>query len=441
MYSSSETAAGQGRAWTLIQKLGEGDAGEVYRVASLTDGRSAVLKRPRRGSFPSDMIRQAAQIEKEARILKTLSAINTANRLMQIPSLLDQSKPGTEYSERFFIVISSAPGINLIDLHRFLHFELDEQAANPATSALSAGELAFLKSLHKLGRIPDLVLIRSIVGTIEFLEAIHTLQTNSSSEPSAGVIWNDIKPDHIFWDLSQNRFTLIDWGNAQYIEPDGITKDRQYSRLEDYLQLINSMGKFLHEAAPGLIEKLAWPEDLNSANVYSRGILPIKEHASELLAEEERKLQHLRQEESDILRISNPTLKETRALAQTQERIISLGEMPDTQYTTTFLLLLTHNILASQDYSQFRSLNKIIQRFPGVDLTRLQILEDILDKDRRGENLSSALLAGLNGDWPSALWGIRLDSSTCLGAPGGKTFLSRSTTLKPHRIQFVLSWQ
>ncbi len=64
---------------------------------------NAILKRPRRKAFPSDIIRQAAQIEKEAQILAALANHDSSGELARAPTIKDKSKPGTEYSDRYFI--------------------------------------------------------------------------------------------------------------------------------------------------------------------------------------------------------------------------------------------------------------------------------------------------------------------------------------------------
>lgn len=63
---TNEALQGQRQSWNLIKKLGEGDAGEVYLVESLLDHRPAIVKRPRKGAFFSDVLRQASQIKKKA---------------------------------------------------------------------------------------------------------------------------------------------------------------------------------------------------------------------------------------------------------------------------------------------------------------------------------------------------------------------------------------
>src|SRR5512133_3627407 len=93
----SDILSGQQSAWVLLKKLGEGDAGEVYLVESLLEKQAAILKRPVRSAFASDVIRQTAQITTESKILKSLSAIlkMDADFSVGVHELLDQSKPGT----------------------------------------------------------------------------------------------------------------------------------------------------------------------------------------------------------------------------------------------------------------------------------------------------------------------------------------------------------
>jgi hypothetical protein len=91
--STSEMIAGRSTAWKLIKKLGEGDAGEVYLVESLLEGREAILKRPYRSSFPSEVTRQAAQIETEGKILRAMENLSLEARpgKVKAPALLDLS--------------------------------------------------------------------------------------------------------------------------------------------------------------------------------------------------------------------------------------------------------------------------------------------------------------------------------------------------------------
>jgi serine/threonine protein kinase len=130
----NEIVSGLENAWSLIRKLGEGDAGEVYLVASLAGDRIGVLKRPQKSAFTSDILRQAAQIKSEGQILKTLSTLNKGGlrARLKAPELLDQSKEGTGFSDRLFIVVEKAAGFDLGFLSRTSRMGLPGSETNPS---------------------------------------------------------------------------------------------------------------------------------------------------------------------------------------------------------------------------------------------------------------------------------------------------------------------
>ena len=70
-----QTLVGNDHKWSLVRKLGEGDAGEVYLAEALLGGQPAIVKRPRKSAFASDSLRQAAQIRTEGKVLAALSRI------------------------------------------------------------------------------------------------------------------------------------------------------------------------------------------------------------------------------------------------------------------------------------------------------------------------------------------------------------------------------
>jgi hypothetical protein len=86
----------------------------------------------------------------------------------------------------------------------------------------------------------------------DLLETIHRIEFRNEQGSHAGVIWNDVKPDHLYWNPSDSCLTIIDWGNSKFLESDSVTKDRQFSVLDDYRQFLQEMGSFLSEANPGL---------------------------------------------------------------------------------------------------------------------------------------------------------------------------------------------
>src|SRR4030042_1073718 len=121
---TNEAIQGQRQSWNLIKKLGEGDAGEVYLVESLLDNQPAIVKRPRKGSFFSDILRQASQIRTEGSILRGLQRAAFPNQSLHlnIPTLIDQNRSGYELGEQTFIIIELAGGLDLKQLRHIIRF-------------------------------------------------------------------------------------------------------------------------------------------------------------------------------------------------------------------------------------------------------------------------------------------------------------------------------
>ena len=405
-----ETAPGQNRAWNLLEKLGEGDAGEIYRVESLLDRSIAILKRPRRKAFPSDIIRQAAQIEKEAQILIALANHDSSGELARVPILKDKSKPGTEFSDRYFIILSPASGMSLAELSRLAHFQSMPADIGSSAAMFTPLDSAFIEKIVQLGKLPDMLLLRALKSAIDYLEVIHTLQVEMPGGTIYGVLWNDIKPDHFFWDPIEAHFTFIDWGNAQFLESDGITKDRQHSRMGDFHQLLSSLGEFILEAAPDLYQKLDWSEDILPANAYTVGILPLKEKTNELLKEEESSLRRTRLAESDIIQDLNPNLEQIDQLSLIHQDIISKGEIPNHLGANQFYSRLSKKLIEAGDVMRFIELCGRASKMPVLDMGQFALLGRIAEIVQAGTVSPTALLSGLDGDWSSTLWELRLAS-------------------------------
>ena len=404
-----ETVPGQNQAWNLVRKLGEGDAGEVYLVESLLERRTAILKRPHRTSFTTDAIRQATQIEREGQILSSLAGLgltslgrNVQAGYVYAPALLDRSKAGTEYSERYFIVISKASGFDLNSLARTVHFGASYPADNTAAQLSEAEHLVF-KRLSEGSLVPDLILLRAISGMLHFFERIHGAQTNGSL---SGILWNDVKPEHIFWDPLQRCFTLIDWGNAQQLEADGATKDRRYSRLQDYRQFVQEIGRFLADAAPVLYGRLKWPNDISPTGLYSETIQALNEKTGELLAEKEEALRLLRQEEQELL-AGPPGEPQFKRLAIVQSQIIQNGELPDFDGARRFYLVLAQDLAAIHELGEFRSLCEHAAQSPIFEAVKWRLLGRISELPVVEAGSYHILVAGLSDDWPAVLWDLR----------------------------------
>lgn len=404
-----ETAPGQQRAWNILEKLGEGDAGEVHRVQALLDGRIAIMKRPRKNNFPSDAIRQANQIAKEAQTLALLNRLNAANLAMQPPALLDQAKQSDEFSERFFIVITPAPGINLAQLARSVRMGSVESVlpGSPDSPAPPALELLFLKKLIGIGRLPELLLLRSLSGLLNTFETIHTFQGETAGGQVFGIIWNDVKPEHIYWSAVEARFTLIDWGNAQFLEADGVTRDRLNSRINDYQQFLNSMGRFLEDEAPDLLIRLEWPVDRPTAALYSESIQPLYGRIEALLAYELEQLAETRCQENEILSEGEYTLAQFERLANIHARLVAAGELPNYAESERFFFQVARTLASGGDLEAVEKLFRTAGTYSSAQPDGYGLLGQVAAAVSAGSVSDRVLFYGLAGDWESAFWDLR----------------------------------
>ncbi len=422
---------GQACAWSLEKKLGEGDAGEVYQLVALIDKREAILKRPYRSPFSGEISRQATQIEQEGRILKALAGLNDlpqsggAGCKLKIPALIDQSKPGTEYSDRFFIIIERAQGLDLNRLVRTARIGLDESLAPDAVdngqAAMSAALRALLDRIAVTHQVPSLILLRAVNCLIGLFQAIHACSFESNGTPKAGVIWNDVKAEHIFWDPQTNALTLIDWGNGQFLESDGTTKDRRYSAADDLRQFFEEMGKFLSGTAPDLFESLKWPSGQEAANASPASLNTLRERLLSLLQREEQGLGEARRLESTLILTGMQGVESLHALEKAQVAILDFGEAPDFEGALRLCNRLALAMLTLPgENGQNNRLNEFSQvcdwarRLPvgspskWAVLARLAGLAGASHRSVSGTGfqaaLNTALQAGLNEDWAGVLW-------------------------------------
>lgn len=404
------TATGQERSWSLMRKLGEGDAGEVFLVESLLDNREAILKRPRRSAFSSDTIRQATQIEIEGKILQAIAgASHAANRSpagklapIHVPGLIDRSQPGTEFSERFFIVLERAQGFDLNFLARTSRYGQVQLDDAPASQRL------YVDAFSRLGHVPRLIVLRALTGLFHLFQEIH-------NAGQSGIIWNDVKPDHLFWDPHRARVTVIDWGNARFLEADGYDKDRRLSKFDDYAQLIQAFHTFLADHKPDLLDDLAWPEGLAAGLNASQLINPLKQRVLKLLDEEVAMLQEARQVETALV---NSDLAEVHGLEQlfaAQEQIIGSGEIPDYQSSNRFCTRLATSLATAGQLEEFAHLSSLACHIHADDPQKWLLLGsfakiatqvDAPENVEINQALGRSIQDGLFDNWPAALWRI-----------------------------------
>jgi serine/threonine protein kinase len=406
----NETIQGQGLRWNLIKKLGEGDAGEVYLVESFSDNQPAILKRPRRGSFFSDILRQANQIKTEGSILLGLARAGLANQSLQlnIPALIDQNRSELGLGEQTFIIIEQASGLDLKQLSQVIRFG-PASIANLPTNQEST---FFFRQWSQFLEFPQPLLVRILLGVLNLLEIIHTTEIRNEQYNYSGVIWNDVKPEHLYWNPLGGCLTVIDWGNSKFLESDGVTKDRQYSILDDYRQFIQEMGSFISEANPNLYTRLEWPESKASGDMYVQLIQPLKENLATLYEINAEHLKVLRQQELDLHNQAKPGLEQIAQIEELQLQLAEYGEMPDNFGTNNFLSKAAIQMASEYRLAEFQKVCESAARLPSTSAEKWILLNEIAavarqtaDTDEPAQTaFSNSLAAGVAGDWTAALW-------------------------------------
>lgn len=398
--------AGQSAAWSLIQKLGEGDAGEVYLVEGLVTHEPAILKRPRRSVFLGEIRRQAEQIRTEGRILQALEHIlKPLQGRVSTPRLLDVSKPGTEFSENQFIVIARANGFDLTTLTR-----VAQMGFSPAEmSGYTPAEQTFLRELAKQGAVPERVLLAALAAVLDVFALIHTTEWEWNNQVIQGILWNDVKPDHLFWNPYQTSVTLIDWGNGRLIEKVEGGREARYSPVEDLRQFWEEMSRFLWQVNPALLERLEWSTALPNLREIRSSVEVLRQRIERLRLDAERQARQLREEEARLL---SPTLGEgllREALEDVQARLIALGEIPDYESALRMAGSISTNLAAVGDMESIRAVCRWAESLPGSQSAMWQVIAHLAEYARRAdpahkEAILQAVQRAAAGQWEEVLW-------------------------------------
>ena len=408
---------GQACAWGLEKKLGEGDAGEVFQLTSLIDKKEAILKRPYRSPFSGEITRQATQIELEGRLLKALAGSFAFQRKdetgiqLKVPALLDQSKPGTEYSDRYFIIIEKAEGLDLNRLARAARLGIDESADQPEEGA---GKQALLQSVARARQVPRLILLRAIAGLITLLETIHHSPVDVNGTAKSGIIWNDVKAEHVFWDPDRSVLTVIDWGNGQFLESDGTSQDHRLSSVEDNRQFFDGIGQFLTGVAPDLRDSLKWPA---GAAVGGVTLADMKSRVLPLLQKEAQDLAEARRKEAMLIMTGIQGIESLQALDNLQAALLNLGEAPDYEgaqrLCSRLVTLLTTDRSPDNAAKRMKELGQVCAWASAQPLgnpVKWHVLAQVANQagsSHPGAPLGAFLdviQAGASDDWYGALW-------------------------------------
>lgn len=216
---------GEKFVWIIDEVIGRGDAGEVLAVHNKQNTISAVMKRPVQYASGGMILRQAFQIENESKILRKLSGLNIQNNqnLLITPNLIDTSLEKLAGTSGFFMVSSRVVGKSLTSILR------DKRAG-----VISLTGQTILDILS---------------GCFKMLTAVH----------EKGILWNDFKIEHIYFDQQDYSIAFIDWGNGIILKDSMRSENEKLSPNTDFNQMINEVSSFLSQIAPSLIYDLDWP--------------------------------------------------------------------------------------------------------------------------------------------------------------------------------------
>ncbi len=238
----ARTIQGKRHSWQLEDTpIGSGDAGEVFN-AVCTDAPDiqGVVKKPARVATGGTIQRQVGQIAQEAQALIRLDGLPDGKA--HPPRLLDEAPEFTKGTANYFIVSESAPG-----------------------EALDA----MLSQTRQEGKpFPHRVIVTVLDALFDLFSRAH----------HAGVLWNDVKLDHVYWHNPSGRVTVIDWGNALFLGQPELSSRPTPPRWEDYRQFVETLGTFLQSSAPDLYTDLGWEEftgadlDLPTISILARRI-------------------------------------------------------------------------------------------------------------------------------------------------------------------------
>jgi serine/threonine protein kinase len=408
-----EIVSGQLHGWSIKAKLGEGDAGEVFLVESLAGGDQAILKRPRKSAFSSEIIRQANQIQSEGRLLQAMKGVGITSQdiTVRTPIFIDSSKPGTEFSERFFIIIEKAPGINLLEMANQLRGAKVNlpPAFNQSTNTR---EIIFLQAILDQQSIPDYLLARVCLAVLDLFDFIHHYPVNFAGQEAEGIIWNDVKPEHLFWEPDSCLLTVIDWGNGKLLTSGGITQDRRFSVMDDFSQYLQGLGSFLEQINPGLYSSLDWPSDPSQAGQVIHSVSILKQKLLSLFAHENSRLQLQRNLEETLVQSGNPSFETWDELEKCQNQIKSMGELPDWVGAEKLAVQMAAGFVHKGDRNRLEDICQKASSIPGVNPARWEIVKKIIHLnlwptlfELAGQQ---ALLSAIEQDWPGTLWFLRL---------------------------------
>ena len=110
--------------------------------------------------------------------------------------MIDQNGLEHGLGEQTFIILEQASGLDLKLLSQVIRFG-PASIANLPTDQEST---FFFQQWSQFLEFPQPLLVRILLGVLNLLETIHTTVIRNEQYNYSGVIWNDVKPEHLYWD-------------------------------------------------------------------------------------------------------------------------------------------------------------------------------------------------------------------------------------------------
>ena len=364
----AKTVQGKTYQWRLGDApIGSGDAGEVYAVVCVEQPElSGVLKKPSRIATGGTIQRQAGQIAQEGLALAQLEGLPECKA--HPPQILDEAPEFTHGTANYFIVSETAPG--------------EDMAA------------MLVRTRQEGTPFPRRVILTVLDSLFDLFARAHR----------SGVLWNDVKLEHIYWDNTSGGVAVIDWGNAQFLNGANDQR-RSLPRWEDYRQLVDTLGLFLQQSAPELYDDLGWSEfqstelDRPRISVLARRIA----YQHEVIALRVMEYQSLIR----VVLNSDPTLNGLQMIQTYQKVLLRIGAPWEAPQVLGYGQNLVESSLTAGDTQSAVRATTIIWELFGEHLNLAWHLlreyfrnSDILTSTELGPLVS----ATLHENWNRALW-------------------------------------
>jgi hypothetical protein len=222
-----------------------------------------------------------------------------------------------------------------------------------------------------------------------------------------------VKPEHLYWDPARLHLTVIDWGNAQFLNQRGSSSDLQYSRSDDDRQFVQEMGAFLTEVAPGLNQRLGLPDQAASGEEFTSAWRLLEERLSELYSEVMEQLDDLHKEQGDLFAVTRPTLEHLDQYEALLRRSVSFGELLEPSSAANFIVRVALQAATEGRLMDLKQACERAQRLLPFAAGKWQLLADIAEIALRqagdqplktGSPFLNSLAAGVADDWPGLVW-------------------------------------